>query len=292
MFPKADRKYNASGLHPSVCDQGHFTIRLVDWMNRTDDKPIIWGAVIGLAESFTFAELMLFPVFVLRNHGSTWNEQGWTIWVTAFVFAPLLIVLVRALLWYLGFPLLNSTLIVWEVKNWRVPLYELAVLAFVTTMLECFIHLNIAAQGTNMSDYGYWVGLFAVILFANGLPLWQVLTSWAAIEYDKDEPEKCEGRFAMCLYRYWKCSASPFWAPIEIVTGFSYYLLFGAGFYVGPTAIILAGIVRLRELLTRTRVKPAVDEPAIVQGVLVTKGEDVPLLEDATSQRPGLYVRA
>ena len=30
----------------------------------------VWGAVIGLAESFTFEELLLFPVFVLRNHGA------------------------------------------------------------------------------------------------------------------------------------------------------------------------------------------------------------------------------
>lgn len=29
VFPEAARKYNASGIHPDVCDQGHFTIRLV-----------------------------------------------------------------------------------------------------------------------------------------------------------------------------------------------------------------------------------------------------------------------
>ena len=75
VFPKEQRKYNSSGLRYDVCDQGHFTIRLVDYMNRTDAEPIVWGAVIGLSERFTFEELFLFPLFVLRNHGSSWNGR-------------------------------------------------------------------------------------------------------------------------------------------------------------------------------------------------------------------------
>ena len=73
VFPKADRKYNSSGLAYDVCDQGHFTIRLVDYMNRTGahEGPIVWGAVIGLGETFTVEELISFPLYVLRNHGST-----------------------------------------------------------------------------------------------------------------------------------------------------------------------------------------------------------------------------
>ena len=35
--------------------------------------------------------------------------------------------------------------------------------------------------------------------------------------------------------------------PLEIVTGFTFLLLFGSGFYVGPAAIIIAGILRLKE---------------------------------------------
>ena len=186
MFAESDRKYNASGIHPSVCSEEHFTIRLVDHMNRTGDHagPVVWGAVIGLSESFTFAELMLFPVYVLRNHGSVWNEQSWTIWLTVLIFAPLVLVVVRGVMRFLGIPVLESMpfsmrwsngqripTLIWRPENPRVPLYELAVLAFVATMIENFIHLNIAAQGTNAYDWGYWVGLFVVILFANGLPL-------------------------------------------------------------------------------------------------------------------------
>jgi len=313
VFPMAARKYNSSGLRPGVCDQNHFTIRLVDYMNRTDGKPIVWGAVIGLAETFTFNELMLFPVFVLRNHGDTWNEQGWTIWATVFVFAPLLLVLSRGLLRFFGLPVLQSMpvtmrrekgkrmpIIIWRSENPRIAFYEIAVIAFVAAMFEEFIHLNIAAQGTSAGDYGYWVGLFAVILFANGFPLWQVLTSWAAIEYRKTEPD---GRLlGRCRHRYWVCSGSPLWAPFEILFGFSYFLLFGAGFYVGPTMICLAGITRLGEL--RTRGLPKVPRPRykVTFARLPPKGQEPPsdtetketdaLLWDDISQRPGLYVSA
>lgn len=276
-------------------------------MNRTGahEGPLVWGAVIGLAESFTFAELMLFPVFVLRNH-NTYNDAGWTIWATVLVFAPLLLVLTRGVLRYFGLPVLESMpvrmrwekgkrmpTVIWRSENPRIPLYELAVIAFVATMLEEFIHLNIAAQGTSLSDYGYWVGLFAVILFANGFPLWQVLTSWTAIEYRKTEPD---GNFLdRFRHSYWICSASPLWAPFEILFGFSYFLLFGAGFYVGPTAIMLAGIVRLQELPKRGLPKVPRPQYEITFTRLPPAGqsdtETASLLMDDVSVRPGLYVK-
>lgn len=262
VFPKAQRKYNAAGIDPDVCDQGHFTIRLIDFGNRTDDSTIVWGAVIGIKESFTFAELFLFPIFILRNHGSEWTAMSWTIWATVLVFAPLLLGLVRETLRYCGVHVLESRpftmervdgqrmpIVYWRPENPRVPLYELAVFAFVVTMLEEFIHLNIAAQDTDAAEYGYWIGLFVVILFANGLPLWQVLTCWAAIEYQKTEPDA--GFLGTCRHRYWQCSASPLWAPFEIVFGFSYFLLFGSGFFIGPLAIMAAGFARLSELRGR-----------------------------------------
>lgn len=168
--------------------------------------------------------------------------------------------LVRAALRKCGVPVLESMPIVvkfpkdakiptvyWRPQNPRVGLYELALFGFVVAAFEEFIHLNIAAQGTDASDYGYWVGLLAVILFANGLPLWQVLTSWAAIEYKKTEPDSgtCWARFR---HDFWVCSASPYWAPFELATGASYLFFFGAGFFIGPVAIMLAALVRLGEL--------------------------------------------
>ena len=58
------RAFNASLLHPDVCPEKHFTVRLVDHGNRSDGKPIVWGAVVGLGEQFTFLEIVEFPTYV------------------------------------------------------------------------------------------------------------------------------------------------------------------------------------------------------------------------------------
>ena len=240
VLPLSKRKYNASGIHPSVCDQGHFTIRLVDHGNRTGAHagPIVWSAVIGLAESFTFDELMLFTVFVLRNHGDTWNEQGWTIFMVIFVFAPSLILSWR---WFVLSHHPSVTLGYLRSSNPRVVLYELATFAFIVTMLEEFIHLNIAAQGAEETS-GYWVGLILVILFANGLPLWQVWSAWTTIDYVRPDG------VGTLSDSYWSCESSPIWAPFELLSGFSYFLLLGSGFYVGPALICIAALVRMWQL--------------------------------------------
>ena len=65
VFEKGpQRTFNASLLHPDVCPEKHFTVRLWDHGNRTDGKPIVWGAVIGLGEQFTFLEIVEFPTYV------------------------------------------------------------------------------------------------------------------------------------------------------------------------------------------------------------------------------------
>ena len=92
VLPLEARKYNTSGLRAAVCDQGHFTIRLVDHMNRTDNSPIVWAPVIGLGESFTFTELIEFPIYILRNHGSYWNDMYYTFPIWLLVGAPLLVI--------------------------------------------------------------------------------------------------------------------------------------------------------------------------------------------------------
>ena len=140
------------------------------------------------------------------------------------------------------------------------------------------------------------MGLLAVVLFSNGLPLWQVLTSWAAIGYRRTEPD---GRFlGRCRHSYWVCSGIPLWAPIEFVTGFSYLLLFGAGFYLGPIMICLAALTRLQELRRRGLPKP----PPQLYELTIKKitpdpkeaapAETDALLWDDVSMRPGLYVSA
>ena len=269
--------------------------------------------MIGLAEVFEFDELLSFPIWTIMNHGSTWNEQSWTIWATVLVFAPLTIVLLRAALRACGLPVLESMpismrwepgqrmpTVVWRPENPRVPLYELAVIAFVATIIENFIHLNIAAQGTSASDYGYWVALFAVILLANGVPLWHVLTSWAGTEYRRTEPYR-DTCWARLRHNYLVCSGSALWAPWDVFFGLLYFIFFGAGFFVGPAAVVLAGLLRLRDLPKREWPKPPRPRYKVSFTLLPPKGElaadqsdteTASLLIDDVSVRPGLYVKA
>jgi hypothetical protein len=250
VFPKEERKFNASDL--AGCSENHFTIRVVDHANRTDNSVLVWGAVIGLGETFTFVELISFPIFVLRNHGDTWNMLGWTVWISFIFLAPLTLYGIRMLWKACGLQVvdLDYTVtfkgcmphVVMRFKA-REALYELALIGFTATIWEGLIHLVYAQVGAPV-NYGLWVGLFGVIGFANGLPIFQVISSWEALKYKADP----KGSKFLCSADYLSCSGSPMWAPIEILTGFSYLFLFGAGFYLGPAAIMLAGMLRLGEL--------------------------------------------
>lgn len=190
---------------------------------------------------------MLFTSYVIRNHGDTWNNQSWTIWLVVFVFAPSLILSWR---WFVLSHHPSVTLGYLRSSNPRVVLYELATFSFIVTMLEEFIHLNIAAQGAQEAS-GYWVGLILVILFANGLPLWQVWSAWTTIDYVRPDGA------GTLSDSYWTCASSPIWAPFELLFGFSYFLLLGSGFYVGPTLICIAALVRMWQLSRAPTVRMA-----------------------------------
>lgn len=249
VFPKALRKFNASDL--DGCSENHFTIRLLDYANRTNGEELVWGAVIGLGERFTFVELLEFPIYVLNNHGPTWNDMWWTAPISFIFLAPLFMWWTRLALKAAGQPVVELDIYVnvrlgrpyimgrWAAREW---LYEIALIGFAGAMIEMFIHLCYAQSYVPMG-YGFWVGLIAVIGFANGLPIYQVITAWGALKLEsRDKTPRC------CDASYWRCSASPWWAPFEILFGFSYFLLFGAGFFLGPSAIMVAGMLRMLEL--------------------------------------------
>lgn len=250
IVPKHMRKFNSSLLSEAAnCTQKHFTVRLVDHMNRTDEKPIVWGAVIGLGETFTLIELLEFPLYVVSNHGDTWNNAVWTVPLSFLFLAPLLMWLTRRFLKAYGVKVLElnvsmgfaeGKILVRTESYLREWLYEIALIGFAGTMIEEFIHLVFIAQPGAPLAWGFWVGLFVVIGFANGLPIYQVTTAWAAMSWKPTDN-------TVCPMGYWSCSASALWAPLEILFGLSYLTLFGAGFYMGPAAIVLAGVARLSE---------------------------------------------
>jgi hypothetical protein len=166
IFDKTKRTFNTSLL--TNCTEGHFTIRLIDHISDRD-TPIVWGAVIGLAESFTFTELLEFPVYVLRNHGETWNDLGWTYWVVLFVGAPVYLFLGREMYKACCGCYMPSVYFAYE-PNLRDLLYEIAMVGFTAAALEMLIHL-IYVQVGNPIGWGFWVGLFVVIMLCNGLPM-------------------------------------------------------------------------------------------------------------------------
>lgn len=236
VLSPAARKYNTSGLRAAVCDQAHFTIRLVDHMNRTDGRPIVWAPVIGLGESFTFTELLEFPIYILRNHGPYWNEMSYTYPLWLLVGAPLLVIGATAALRGCGVAVLDANPCTRTDEapiDPREMLYQLAIVAFAASGLDELTHL-LYAQAGNPVGYGLWVGLFIVILVAQGVPIAAVCVAWWGLRHREDN---------------WVL-ASPWWAPLELLAGFGFLFFLGAGFFVGPACIMLAAIVRMWELVS------------------------------------------
>ena len=225
-FAVNQRAYPSSALTRERCPQAHFGIRLIDFMNRTDGKPIVWGAVVGLGESFTVEELFLFPSFILRNHGESWNDLTITYWLWGLIGAPLILLVCRFVLYQCGFRVLHLR----SPFQLRELCYELALVGFLTAALEELTHLLYAQIGNPVKN-AFWIGLLVVILLPQGLGIAFVYVVWLGLRHREDN---------------WVISR-PWWAPLEILTGTSFFFLFGAGFYVGPAAIIIAGILRCHE---------------------------------------------
>ena len=280
VFPKSRRTFNAGKLRD--CPEQHFTIRLIDHLNRTESEPIIWGAVVGLKESFTTIELLSFPLFVLRNHGSRWNQLPWTWWVI-LVSTLFLVWTAREIYACTCSNELNKKIAFMPIdtydqterKRWssftymRVWLYDLAIITFLAVMIEEFVHLCIA-QSQATFGAPFWIGLLGVILFANGFPILTTYISWHEI-YN----ENYTRRFKTCLsslpflaimaalsvtlfvfQMYIGASfilsatillSIEFWEVLEALVAVSYLWLFGAGFFLGPFFLFLAALVRIYE---------------------------------------------
>ena len=252
------------------CSSHHVSVRLVVHDNATEE--VVWGAVVGCegmeCERFTPLELLSFPIYVLRNHGPTWNDAAWT-----FVLIVLCVPLLMALIfwwWWEGWLVFyvptgpsNPRLLArarpgvrWAelkavcwVESPRLMLYAFATWAIATDILETFAHFLIAqrdvpADDTGFAIFGFWFGIKWVLLLCVALP-WM----WAR-EITESQWRDYHWRF-VCAWDDGLGPYSPFWAHgfwsiAEILVGLASFFI-GAGFYVYPSCITLAGLVRLVE---------------------------------------------
>ena len=237
-------------LKHDLCPERSFTIRLVDYKNRTEGghSDIVWAPVIGIKEEFTFQELLEFPIYVLKNHGDTWNGVDYSYYLLLCIGAPLAIFTVR------GFLKSCGVLVLWPYGSThaREYLYELSIIGFTAAALEELVHLIYVYSETG-AEVGkeLWIGLFGVIVFGNGFPILIVCLIWTALRRGPV--------WKVCGLNF----SSPYWAPLEIASGLSFFFLFGSGFFLGPAALALAGVLRLGEMCMQTKtITTAVPAPA------------------------------
>lgn len=266
-IPKNDRTFDSRLLNSTACSEKHFTIRLKDYGNRTDGRPIVWGAVIGLAEEFSVLEFIEFPLYILRNHGHAWNEMSWTVWLVFFVLAPALIAWWRHYRMSLCEKPLSAeafhvvmtdaeTLprVSLRIVEPREVLYDFAILFFVAAGLEELLHLVYS------SAFGAWdeflPGLL-ILFIPNGAGVWFTSYVWQKMRDSRKKPRwkpKPGTPFFVLIGQTWKNvvrwegHGHPYWAPLEVFTGFTFLLLLGAGFWGGPICIMIAGCIRASEL--------------------------------------------
>ena len=250
------------------CSSHHVSVRLIVHDNATED--IVWGAVVGCdgleCERFTPIELLSFPIFVIRNHGPAWNDAAWTLPVIALL-VPVLMA-IACWVWWEGWLVLYVPVgpsyprilakarpgVLWAelravcwVESPRLLLYALATWAIIVDLFETFAHFAIATRTAPLGSTGYtifwfWFGIKWVLFFCVALP-WM----WA-----REIPESRWRDYHWKLVCTWNGGLGPFspfwahafWCLAEIPLGLASFFI-GAGFYVYPFCVTLAGLVRL-----------------------------------------------
>ena len=266
----------------SNCASHHVSVRIIVHANATEE--IVWGAVVGCAglacEIFEPLELLSFPIYVIRNHGPAWTMVGWSLPLIAAL-VPLLMALILWRWWggWLAFcvphgPSFPRELasmkekklrwadlpqITWT-RSPRLVLYAIATWAIVVDIFETLVHMLIAARVVPAGDEGYsyfafWFGFKWVLLACVALP-W----AWA-----REIPESKWRNFRWGFTCDWFDGfgpLSPFWAQgawslLDIAIAVFAFAPFGAGFYVYPSAALIAGLLRLWQWLTIPVLPPA-----------------------------------
>lgn len=177
------------------------------------------GIVVGRGEEFTFGELMSIGHYALLNHGSWWNEAGWTYWVFLTIVAVIVAVTCKMAESY------NMRKPVIDDKP-REMFYWFAIVGFGAAFLETTTHTGIAQAPV---PAGGELGIAILIILLN-------LVFMAVI--------------LMNMYLDMGWIQSHVWAPFELGVAFSCFLLFGVGYYVAPSFWMCAALIRTYRLVT------------------------------------------
>ena len=239
IYAKKDRKYDTLLL--ANCTSKHFTIRLID-RGRPDGSSLVWAPVIGLSERETLAPLALlqYPIFVLNNHGSFWNEQGWTYYVSLLVVAPLLVVAVWASL--------RTCYDVEVPKTSKKVAYTVGIVGFTAALLENFCHTLYAQIGVPVG--GELATALILNTLSNGLGILICIAAWSSSDFNRKLVQQ-ESSHADCCKACsrgcWKCSGNRWWSIGELAAAAFFLFFFGAGFYIGPIGIFFGAVFRGQE---------------------------------------------
>lgn len=229
----ANKQFDASLLSLAACPAQHFVLLLRSFPNATE--PIFVGFVIGRAERFTGEELRAMPEYILRNHGAAWSGQAWTAPVT-LVAVVALIALAKAAVARStpAAEVLDATGLIRFAYDPRELAYEVAMTAYAWAAVEVAVHFVYAAAQPDVRVEAFAVvATFGiVILFANVLPLVVTIVAWSGLYVDDRKT--------------WWLRADV-WAPIELICGIGWLHLLGSGFGLGPSATIVAALIRFRE---------------------------------------------
>ena len=250
LFPEATRTIAPEDVPVCAGPHPHFTVTLVAFDNAST---IFWSAVIGKGEIFTAEEIISMPIYILRNHGWQWNERPWSLF---FIVLTVCIVYVCASFIMVGD--LRTLAVTWF-DVWRISprsvLYTIATLAYMSSLLESIYHVSFVAQSDIPIDEHTLFAMFLgiVVGFGHVMPLLVIWLIWYCMRYRsltwRFDASSCTGIFSNLLSGgFW---AHPYWWFFELCTGVSWLFLLGSGYFVGPSAIILASLTRLYyEVLT------------------------------------------
>lgn len=202
---KADETYNTSLVLPgNGCLQEHFGLVVEAHANFSGE--MVFGLVTGKLEVFSGEELMLYPSFVIGLHGAVWTDLGFT-WIVLAVAIALIDVLGGAVSYFNGSERYVPS-IVGNADDPRSWLLQVALWAFWTAASDQVLHIILSSIDTKASA-SLFIALMLTLL-SQLLPAALVIAIWRA------------------RLRNTGCTASPWWAPVQLFAAISFFFLFGA----------------------------------------------------------------